>query len=228
MPRAPATSPCCSARCVRWTSGWRRPGPSARRRRSLKTPDEALILASIVEKETGKAADRTLIAAVFQQPAAHRHAAADRPDRDLRHGRALRRQPAQGRPADRHALEHLHPRRPAAHADRHARQGLAAGRGAAGARQGPVLRGRGRRHQPVQRQPRRAQPRRQQVPARRNEPGPVHQLRGHRRRRQVHPHRGAGRGLPRRRPHGGADARAGRHAAGREAARAGAERPMDP
>lgn len=32
----------------------------------LKTPDEALILASIVEKETGKAADRTLVSAVFQ------------------------------------------------------------------------------------------------------------------------------------------------------------------
>ncbi len=32
----------------------------------LKTPDEALILASIVEKETGKPADRTLIATVFQ------------------------------------------------------------------------------------------------------------------------------------------------------------------
>jgi UPF0755 protein len=32
----------------------------------LKTPEEVLILASIVEKETGKAADRTLIASVFQ------------------------------------------------------------------------------------------------------------------------------------------------------------------
>ena len=32
----------------------------------LKTPQEALILASIVEKETGKAADRNLIATVFQ------------------------------------------------------------------------------------------------------------------------------------------------------------------
>jgi UPF0755 protein len=32
----------------------------------LKTPDEALTLASIVEKETGKPADRTLIATVFQ------------------------------------------------------------------------------------------------------------------------------------------------------------------
>ena len=32
----------------------------------LKTPDEALVLASIVEKETGRAADRTLVAAVFQ------------------------------------------------------------------------------------------------------------------------------------------------------------------
>ncbi|HSV82256.1 MAG TPA: endolytic transglycosylase MltG [Ramlibacter sp.] len=32
----------------------------------VKTPEEALILASIVEKETGKAADRRLISAVFQ------------------------------------------------------------------------------------------------------------------------------------------------------------------
>jgi UPF0755 protein len=32
---------------------------------AVKTPEEALILASIVEKETGKPADRTLVAAVF-------------------------------------------------------------------------------------------------------------------------------------------------------------------
>ena len=32
----------------------------------LKTPEEALTLASIVEKETGRAADRTLVSAVFQ------------------------------------------------------------------------------------------------------------------------------------------------------------------
>jgi UPF0755 protein len=32
---------------------------------AAKTPDEALILASIVEKETGKAADRALVSAVF-------------------------------------------------------------------------------------------------------------------------------------------------------------------
>jgi UPF0755 protein len=32
---------------------------------AAKTPDEALILASIVEKETGKAADRTLVSTVF-------------------------------------------------------------------------------------------------------------------------------------------------------------------
>ena len=43
-----------------------------------------------------------------QQPPARRHAAADRPDGDLRPGRALRRQPAQARPAGRHALQHLH------------------------------------------------------------------------------------------------------------------------
>jgi UPF0755 protein len=46
----------------RLAAAWAQRSPQA----VVKTPDEALILASIVEKETGKAADRTLISAVFQ------------------------------------------------------------------------------------------------------------------------------------------------------------------
>jgi UPF0755 protein len=45
----------------RLAAAWAQRSPQA----AVKTPDEALILASIVEKETGKAADRPLVAAVF-------------------------------------------------------------------------------------------------------------------------------------------------------------------
>ncbi|MGZ5193858.1 MAG: endolytic transglycosylase MltG [Ramlibacter sp.] len=45
----------------RLTAAWAMRSPQA----VAKTPDEALILASIVEKETGKAEDRPLVAAVF-------------------------------------------------------------------------------------------------------------------------------------------------------------------
>ena len=45
----------------RLAAAWAQRSPEA----VVKTPDEALILASIIEKETGKAADRTLVAAVF-------------------------------------------------------------------------------------------------------------------------------------------------------------------
>ena len=45
----------------RLATAWANKAPSV----TLKSPDEALILASIVEKETGKAEDRPLIAAVF-------------------------------------------------------------------------------------------------------------------------------------------------------------------
>lgn len=45
----------------RLAAAWAQRAPDV----AVKTPDEALILASIVEKETGKAADRTLISAVF-------------------------------------------------------------------------------------------------------------------------------------------------------------------
>jgi UPF0755 protein len=42
-------------------AAWSQRAPDA----AVKTPDEALILASIVEKETGKAADRPMVASVF-------------------------------------------------------------------------------------------------------------------------------------------------------------------
>jgi UPF0755 protein len=45
----------------RLAAAWAQRSPQA----AVKTPDEALILASIVEKETGRAADRPLVAAVF-------------------------------------------------------------------------------------------------------------------------------------------------------------------
>jgi UPF0755 protein len=45
----------------RLAAAWSQRTPAA----AVKTPDEALILASIVEKETGKPADRPLISAVF-------------------------------------------------------------------------------------------------------------------------------------------------------------------
>jgi UPF0755 protein len=45
----------------RLAQAWGERSPAA----SVKTPDEALILASIVEKETGRAAERTLVSAVF-------------------------------------------------------------------------------------------------------------------------------------------------------------------
>ena len=53
---------------------------------------------------------------------------------------------------------------------------------------------------------------------------PFHQLRRHRRRRQVQPRREPGRAVPQPGQGGDGHARAGRHAAGREAARPGAER----
>src|SRR3989344_4913149 len=63
-------------------------------------------------------------------------------------------------------MEHLHPRRPAAHSDCHARQGVAVGRRAAGCHARPVLCGQGRWRQPLQHVAGGAQPCRQPLPTR--------------------------------------------------------------
>ena len=71
----------------------------------------------------GTAADRRRVRA----PAETRHATADRSDRDLRHGQRLRTATSAARDLlSRHALQHLHARRPAADADRDARRRRAA------------------------------------------------------------------------------------------------------
>ena len=64
----------------------------------LESPEELLTLASIVEKETGRRRGAAAGRLGVRQPAAAGHAAADRPDGDLRHhqGRGAARAGAQG------------------------------------------------------------------------------------------------------------------------------------
>src|SRR6185436_13318534 len=99
------------------------------------------------------------------QPPAHRHAAAGRPDHHLRPRRHLRRQPEAQPPRRRRPLQHLHARRPAADADRDAGPGLAALGAAPGKDRRDVLRVQERRLEPLLAHAGRAQPGGRQVPA---------------------------------------------------------------
>jgi UPF0755 protein len=117
---------------------------------SLKSPEEALILASIVEKETGQGADRPLISGVFHNR--------------MRIGMRLQTDPTViyglGEAFDGNLRRiHLQTDNPwntytrgrlAAHPDCHARQGGFVGGGAARQDTGAVLCGQGRRQQPLQ------------------------------------------------------------------------------
>ena len=92
--------PSCGARTARWPRGSRRRGTGARR-------DLPLTLAlrgadpRVDRREGDRPARRPPAGRVgVRQPPAPGHAAADRPDGDLRPGRALRRQPAQARPRE--------------------------------------------------------------------------------------------------------------------------------
>jgi UPF0755 protein len=136
------TAPCSSA----WPQAWAERAPDS----PLKSADEALMLASIVEKETGQAADRGLVAGVFVNR--------------LRIGMPLQTDPtviyglgeastATCASATCWPTRPTTPTRarPAAHADRAARPGFAAAAVRPAADQGAVLRGAGRRQQRLQR-----------------------------------------------------------------------------
>ena len=179
-------------------------GRSARRTAAAKTPDEALILASIVEKETGKRRTARWSPAVFnnrlrigmplQTDPTVIYGLGDAFDGNLR-----KRDLQTDTPYNTYMRAGLPPT-PIAMPGK---ASLLAAVQPAPSKALYFVAAR-RRHQPVQRDAGRAQPGRQQVPARAmSEQRPLPQLRRHRRRRQVHPHRGAGRGLPRARPRRG-------------------------
>ena len=87
----------------------------------IRTPEQLVVLASIIEKETGKPEERTRVAAVFVNRLKQKMTVAVRPDHYLRPGRRQRfARPADSEERDRaaDALQHLRDRRPAARSDR--------------------------------------------------------------------------------------------------------------
>ena len=125
----------------------------------------SVTLASIVEKETAKADERPLVAAVYTNRLRIGMPLQCDPTviYALREGGPLRRQPAQGRSVVRLAVQHLSLSRAAAGTDRVARPRVARGRRASGRRRLPVLRQPQRRLARVRAHARGAQPERAEV-----------------------------------------------------------------
>ena len=105
------------ALATRLEDAWRNRSPDL----LLKTDYEALILASIIEKETSLAAERKLIAGVFHERLRRNMRLQTDPTVIYGLGDAFDGNLRRAGSRARHAVQHLHARRPAADADRAAR-----------------------------------------------------------------------------------------------------------